>query len=111
MTSPVIRVGSGDLYTVAFVLPSSFTEASAPAPSRPEVTLRTVPARLAAAVQFSGRWTSAAYEKHRQALLDSVAASGLTAIGDPWFARFDPPYVPSFLRHNEVLIEVAPESD
>jgi len=107
MTAPVIQTASGGSFTVAFVLPSSLEEASAPLPSRSQVSLRTVPARLAAAVRFSGRWSKSAYEKHRSELLSAVKRSGLTVVGEPWFARFDPPLTPWFLRHNEVVVEVA----
>ena len=107
MTAPVVQTGSDGRYTVAFVLPSSLDEASAPLPLRSEVSLRTVPARLVAAGRFTGRWSESAYEKHRDEFLSAVTDAGLTAIGEPWFARFNPPSTPWFLRHNEVLIEVA----
>jgi hypothetical protein len=107
MTAPVVQTGSGGRYTVAFVLPASLDEASAPVPARSEVSLRTVPVRLVAALRFSGRWSQSAFEKHRAELLSAVADAGLTTIGESWFARFNPPFTPSFLRHNEVLIEVA----
>ncbi|MCY7411468.1 MAG: heme-binding protein [Salinibacterium sp.] len=110
MTAPVTQTASGGSYTVAFVLPSSLDEASAPLPARSEVSLRTVPARLAAAVRFTGRWSKPAYEKHRSELLSAITAAGLTAVGEPWFARFDPPLTPWFLRHNEVVTEVAETS-
>ena len=106
MTAPVMQEESADGFAVAFVLPAGMTEATAPAPNRPEVTLRTVPERLLAATRFSGRWTLASWQKHRDALLESVAADGLTVLGQASFARFDPPYTPWFLRHNEVLVEV-----
>jgi hypothetical protein len=106
MTAPVVQSGSAGNYTVAFVLPASFAEQSAPLPSRPEVSLRTIPVRFAAALRFAGRWSTTAYEKHLDQLRSAVTDAGLTAIGEPWFARFDPPLTPSFLRHNEVLIEV-----
>ncbi|CAN5240693.1 heme-binding protein [soil metagenome] len=107
MTAPVVQTATGDRFTVAFVLPAELSEASAPVPTRPEVVLRTVPPRLVAAARFTGRWSSGAYEKHRDALLAALVDAGLTPIGDAWFARFDPPYTPWFLRHNEVLVEVA----
>lgn len=107
MTAPVVQTGSGGRYTVAFVPPSSLDEASAPLPARSEVSLRTVPTRLVAAVRFTGRWSQSAYEKHHADLLSAVADAGLTTIGEPWLARFNPPTTPWFLRHNEVLIEVA----
>ncbi|WP_341953695.1 heme-binding protein [Salinibacterium sp. TMP30] len=107
MTAPVVQTGSGENYTVAFVLPASIDEALAPLPTRSEVSLRTVPARLVAAVRFTGRWSESSFHKHRAQLLNVVKDAGLTTIGEPWFARFDPPLTPSFFRHNEVLVEVA----
>lgn len=106
MTAPVVQSGSVDTFTVAFVLPASFSPESAPLPSRPEVSLRTVPARLVAALRFSGRWTATSFEKHLNELRSAVSDAGLTPIGEPWFARYDPPYTPPFLRRNEALIEV-----
>ncbi|MCY7299118.1 MAG: heme-binding protein [Ilumatobacteraceae bacterium] len=107
MTAPVVQSVSGGNYTVAFVLPSSLDAASAPLPARSQVSLRTVPPRLAAALRFSGRWSKPSFEQHRSELLSAVKHSGMTAVGEPWFARFDPPFTPWFLRHNEVVVEVA----
>jgi hypothetical protein len=106
MTAPVVQQQSDDGFVVALVLPAAMTEATAPIPARREVTLRTVPERLVAAARFSGRWTRASWDSHREALLASLPADGLTPIGVPRFARFDPPYTPWFLRHNEVLVDV-----
>lgn len=107
MTAPVVQTSVGDKFRVAFVLPASLDEASAPLPVNREVTVRTVPSRLAAARRFSGRWSLPAYEKQRSKLLEEVRDAGLTAIGEPWFARFDPPLTPWLLRHNEVVVELA----
>lgn len=106
MTAPVVQERSADGFAVAFVLPAAMTEQNAPVPNRPEVALRTVPERLVAAARFSGRWTRASWESHRDALLASVAADGLTPVGEARFARFDPPFTPWFLRRNEVLVDV-----
>jgi len=106
MTAPVVQTGSGDSYTVAFVLPASLDEASAPLPLSPQVSLRSMPARLVAAVRFTGRWSKQSFDKHRADLLSAARDARLTTIGDPWFARFDPPFTPWFLRHNEVLVEI-----
>ena len=106
MTAPVVQEKQDDGFVVAFVLPAAMTEATAPVPARREVALRTVPERLVAVSRFSGRWTRASWESHREELLAAVAAEGLTTAGEPRFARFDPPYTPWFLRRNEVLVDV-----
>ena len=106
MTAPVLQESRREGFVVAFVLPAEITEADAPVPTNLAVTLRTVPAHLVAALRFSGRWTHESWEKHRDDLLAKVSAAGLTVQGEPRFARFDPPIMPSFLRHNEVQLEV-----
>lgn len=108
MTAPVVqRTADAGSYVIAFVLPESITAETAPEPVRPEVRVRLVPEGLSAATRYSGRWTEASYQKHCADLLAEVAAAGMTPIGEPRFARFDPPYKPWFLRRNEVLIDVA----
>ena len=108
MTAPVVqRTADAGSYVVAFVLPETDTVETAPEPVRPEVRVRRVPASVSAASQYSGRWTQASYQRHCADLLAAVAATGLTPVGEPRFARFDPPYKPWFLRSNEVLVDVA----
>lgn len=41
------------------------------------------------------------------ALLAAVRRAGLEPVGGVYFARFDPPWKPGFLKHNEALVAVA----
>ncbi len=104
MTAPVVQTeaAEGD-HLIAFVLPASLTVETAPIPSNAEVRVRALPEHLAAAMRFSGRWTEKAYHRRLAELEAGIASAGLVASGAPRFARFDPPYVPWFLRHNEVV--------
>ncbi len=107
MTAPVTQAETAEGgYVVAFVLPAAMTLDTAPVPADPQVQVREVPERLAAAVRYSGRWTQGSYERHLAELLDAVAAAGLMATGTPRLARFDPPFKPWFLRRNEVVQDV-----
>lgn len=112
MTEPVEQreTGEGE-YAVAFVLPSSFTLDQAPVPTSPEVQLRERPAVLSAARRYGGRWTQASFEHHREELDTAIRTAGLTPIGSPRWARFDPPFKPWFLRRNEVVQDVAATSE
>ena len=106
-TAPVVQTeGAGGGYVVAFVLPASMTLETAPVPTNPDVRLRAVPERVAAAVSYSGRWTRSAYERRLAELQDAVLAAGFVPVGPPRFARFDPPFKPWFLRRNEVVQDV-----
>ncbi len=106
MTAPVLQQPNDDGdHVVAFVLPAALTVDTAPIPTNPDVELRTVPGSLTAAKAYSGRWSRSSYQRQCSELLDAVATEGLRPIGAPRFARYDPPFKPWFLRHNEVLVD------
>ena len=117
MTAPVLLEPSPipGAFTVAFVLPATLTPATAPVPQDPAVSIVAVPGRTGAAAVFSGRWSEANYQGHLAALQGAVLAEGFTLIGNPLgnprFARFDPPYRPWFLRRNEVVQDVEGPGD
>jgi hypothetical protein len=112
MTAPVQQRGTdAGEYAVAFVLPSSLTLDHAPVPTNPEVQLHQRPSALVAALGYPGRWSRAAFARNHEQLQRAVASAGLSPVGAPTWARFDPPFVPWFLRRNEVLQEVAGQSD
>ena len=105
MTSPVIQEGGGQpgRQVVAFVMPAEFTVDTLPTPSDPRIRVREVPAQLAAARAFTGRWSEQIYQEQLAQLHGAVSQAGLEMTGQPRFARFDPPWTPWFLRHNEVV--------
>ena len=111
MTSPVVQRESGQgEYAVAFVLPARFTLEDAPVPTNPDVTLHGRPAVLSAVRRYRGRWTQASFERHRATLDRALGEAGLTPVGPPRWARFDPPVVPAPLRRNEVVQDVSEEA-
>ena len=112
MTEPVEqRQTPAGEFAVAFVLPSAFTLDRAPVPTSPEVQLHEHPAVLSAARRYGGRWTHDSFEHHPTELDSGIRAAGLTPVGSPRWARFDPPFMPWFLRRNEVVQDVARDTD
>ncbi|MBO4164060.1 MULTISPECIES: SOUL family heme-binding protein [Micromonospora] len=108
MTAPVVQE-EGDrpgAWRVWFVLPARLTPATVPEPEDPRITVREIPEQLAAAVRFAGRWTDRAFDQRATALGRAVTDAGLTPSGAIRYARFDPPWKPWFLRHNEVVLPV-----
>jgi len=112
MTAPVLQSGpppgSGGPgeFVVAFVLPAGVTADTAPVPTDPRVTVREVPGSLSAVQGFSGSGSAAAFDRHNTGLQSAMKLAGLTPVGAPRFARFDPPFKPWFLRRNEVAQDV-----
>ncbi len=106
MTAPVQQSDSEDGWRVAFMLPTQYTLATAPVPIDPRVRVREVSGRLMAVLRYSGRWTERNFEKKRDALMDALDQESIAPIGDIQSAMYDAPYMPPFLRRNEVMIEV-----
>jgi hypothetical protein len=106
MTAPVTQVAAGDAFRVAFTLPASYTLEAAPTPLDKTIEIRAVPAQFVASWRYSGRWTESNYREHEARLRERIEKRGLTIAGEPILARYNPPFMPSFLRRNEVLIAV-----
>ena len=106
MTAPVVQTPSSEGTAVSFVMPEGRTRDTLPEPADPQVQLREVVERTSAALRFSG-WGNAADLKSRGTqLLDALANSPWQPVGPVRLARFNAPFVPPFLRHNEVVVDV-----
>jgi hypothetical protein len=107
MTAPVIQESvTTDRHKVRFVMPEEMDESSTPSPADSSVSVVSVPAHLAAARKFGGSWNKEKFEKEGAKLLEEVSKAGLVPEGNLYWSRFDPPWKPGFLKHNEVLIRV-----
>lgn len=106
MTTPVFMSGGESNATMAFVLPAGLTKDDLPAPTDEAVTLRELPAGRFAVLRFRGG-RSAKNEAESLARLRAwLAAKDLGALPSPIYGYFDPPWTPSFLRRNEVMLRV-----
>lgn len=104
MTAPVGQEAIGNRWAVTFMMPANYTLEMLPEPADTKVRLRAIPGRRMAAVRYSGTWSEQRYERHLGRLREWMKAQGLVAVGDPVWARYNPPFTPWFLRRNEILI-------
>jgi hypothetical protein len=107
MTSPVGQQRENNKWLVSFMMPSSYTIDTIPEPTASDVTLRLVPARHIAAVTYSGFWSEDSYLSNKAELEAWIKQQGLNVVGEPVWARYNPPIMPWFLRRNEILIPIA----
>lgn len=108
MTAPVLQEQTApSVQTVSFVLPADMSADRAPTPRDPRVRTTAVRERLVAARRFSGSARTERFTDEGVTLVEAVRRAGFTPAGEVFFARFDPPWKPGFLRHNEALVEVA----
>ena len=109
MTAPVQQIGGDGAWEVSFTMPAAYTLDALPQPKDGRIHLSTVPARRVAVVSFSGFWTDANLRSHESDLAAFIRARGLTPAGAPVYAYYDPPWIPWFLRTNEVQVPLAPK--
>lgn len=111
MTAPVGQRKSDDGWVVSFVMPESYTLETLPKPTNPDVTLRKVPPRRVAVIRYSGTWSAKRYRTHLEKLQTWVSENSLEVTDEPIWARYNPPFMPWFLRRNEIMIPVASASE
>ncbi len=106
MTAPVTQSAALGGFVVQFVLPRGVTLDSAPEPLDARVKLREVPAHRVAVIRFSGLWSDANYNQHLTELQQALRSANETWSGEPVYARYDAPFMPWFLRRNEIWLDV-----
>jgi SOUL heme-binding protein len=105
MTSPVLSDFSNEGY-MAFVMPSEFSLETTPLPLDSRVRIEELPSRLVAVLRFSGSWSEAHFEEKTKELLQELGKAKVKTKGSIFIMLYNPPFTPSFLRRNEVAIEV-----
>ena len=106
MTAPVNQERVGEKWRITFLMPSRSSMENLPEPLDPRIKLTEIPGRLIAAFKYSGTWSRERYEEREGRLKEIIRQKGLKIVGEPIFARYNPPFMPWFLRRNEVLIPV-----
>lgn len=108
MTSPVLQeTVADDTHVVSFVMPATMGMERVPDPNSDRVTMTPVAAHDAVAMSFGGTWSTHRMHKYGRKLRDAVEREGLVTEGNLYVARYDPPWTPWFLKHNEVLFALA----
>ncbi|QWE31846.1 heme-binding protein [Polynucleobacter sp. Adler-ghost] len=93
-------------WVFSFVMPSEYTMATLPKPLNPLVSIRELPAQRRAAITFSGFYNEAKVLEKTNALEAWIKSKQWQSIGNPQFARYNPPWSIPFMRRNEILITV-----
>ena len=106
MTAPVAQSASAGGYVVQFSMPQEWTLDTLPEPIDSRVKLRAIPARTIAVVNYSGTWSQGDYEENLKKLEGALEQQGLKWHGEPGWARYDPPWMPWFMRRNEIWLEL-----
>lgn len=105
MIAPVISQARGShSYSVSFVMPSNYNIEDLPIPTDGDIQLSTIEKHRALVISFSGYARESLIEKNTQKLKEWAQKNKIISLGEPLLARYDAPWKPGFLRHNEIMI-------
>lgn len=107
MTSPVLIGGEKNGRTMSFIMPEKTVKSGVPKPTGATVYLDNLPAARFAVLRFPGGRTNENESLAVAELQSWMKTQNLTAAAEPFFAYYDPPWIPTFLRRNEVMIRMA----
>jgi hypothetical protein len=77
-----------------------------PKPVGDKVFLNEFKKSLYAVIRFNGRWNDENFDKHNEILLDYINSNNLVIESQRLVLRYQPPFVPSIFRHNEIAYQV-----
>ncbi|MHC1680802.1 MAG: heme-binding protein [Methanomassiliicoccales archaeon] len=113
MTAPVVsRTGNPadpkSERMMAFVLPSDAKFAKAPKPSDPRVVIEIKMGGLFAVMRFRGRAGGVDVQGRTEDLKAELKEADYVMDGRPFLMRYNSPFTPGFMRHNEIAARVVP---
>ncbi|MFZ9360906.1 MAG: SOUL family heme-binding protein [Candidatus Nanopelagicales bacterium] len=107
MTAPVLQQKTkSDTWLVSFVMPEGMQLSDLPVSPNLNIKLHEVEEYVAAVLTFKGITSKQKIREKESELKELVNKYKLNSYGEILVARFDPPWKPGFLRHNEVIIHL-----
>lgn len=105
MTVPVLTAGmESNKYEVSFVMPPGIKLKDLPIPNSQDVQLHEIKKHRAVVNSFSGLTNDSKIKHKTKDLKQWAANNNIKLDGSPLLARYDAPWKPGFLRHNEMII-------
>ncbi len=109
MTTPVLMSGSETNATMAFVMPANLKTNHVPKPNDSGLEVKEMAAGQFAVFRFRGGRNTQNEQAALLKLKDWMKLQQLNQQSPPIYGYFNPPWIPGFFRHNEVMIRVQPQ--
>jgi hypothetical protein len=104
MTSPV-SMSLDDTMTMMFMVPKKFNKDMLPKPNQSGIEFKEEPAKIVAAIGFSGWANDTKIEKYKQDLKAALDAEGIKYSNQFYYFGYNAPYE-VFYRKNEIIVEL-----
>lgn len=104
MTVPVITDVVAQDY-IAFTMPKAIRE-NYPSPNDPNINIVEIPEKTYLSMSYKGGQRRAV--KALEALRSYASDNQIDLLGAPVLLRYQPPFLPFFLKKNDLMIEITP---
>lgn len=107
MTAPVTseKVKNNE-YVVSFIMPGQYTLDTLPEPRDNSITFKKIEPHRAAVIKFSGRMNEDLADIKIVELKEWLDKNNLEPKSNFIMAQYNPPWIPGFMRKNEIIVEV-----
>ena len=105
MTVPVLQENRDHVRTMSFVVPAKH-RVNPPQPHDPRLQIVEMEGGIYAAIGYRGAQSQVRVNRHQEQLESWIHERGWDILGMPVAAFYNPPFTPSFLKHNEVLMRI-----
>jgi DNA gyrase inhibitor GyrI len=107
MTAPVTseKVKNNE-YVVSFIMPRQYTLDTIPEPHDKSITFKRIEPHRAAVIKFAGRMNEDLADKKIVELKEWLDKNNLVPKSNFIMAQYNPPWIPGFMRKNEIIVEV-----
>lgn len=107
MTVPVTMEKRREgVYRIGFIMPGRYTLETLPRPDSEAIGFTEIPDHEVAVLKFSGHSHEPAVDEKIGELNQWLSTNDLQPKSNFRLARYDPPWIPGFMRHNEVMVDV-----
>lgn len=107
MRAPVTQQLTKKGWTIRFILPEERAAADFPKPDNGRIQIKLFDRGRYALIRFSGQADDEKIKEEFKKLMDFVAEKKLDAGREPILAFYNPPWIPGFLRRNEILLPLS----
>jgi hypothetical protein len=107
MTAPVVnQLSENGIQTTSFVMPPKMAFEDMPLPTNQNLRRVLVPERICAVYKFSFSPKMDTIRKFESALIAWIKQEKYSIVGSLQLARYNPPFIPGFLKRNELWFEI-----
>jgi len=106
MTTPVVTYEENQRLITGFYVPSKYNKSTIPKPLEKDVFINELSRSYYAVIRFSGQWKASNFDKHDKLLKEHMSKNGYIPTSPRLILRYQPPFVPSFFRRNEIAYKI-----